>query len=80
MGEGGQKVQTSSYKISHGNAMYSTVTTLNTVHVKVAKKVDLEGFHKGKNCITIHSDRCELDLPWQSFHNIYKHRIIMLYI
>ena len=28
-GEGSQKAQTSSYKISHGNAMYSMVTIVN---------------------------------------------------
>ena len=31
MGEGDQKVQTCNYKISSGDVMYSTVTTVNTV-------------------------------------------------
>lgn len=30
MGEGSKKVQTSSYKVSHGNVMYSSVTIVNT--------------------------------------------------
>lgn len=29
LGEGDQKVETSSYKISHGNIMYNVVTTIN---------------------------------------------------
>lgn len=33
MGEGGQKVPTSSSKISHGSLMYSMVTVISTVYI-----------------------------------------------
>ena len=30
--------------------------------------------------VTIYGDRCQLDLLWSSFCNIYKYQVIMLYI
>ena len=44
MGEGGQKVQTSSYKISHEDIMYSIVNIVNNTvlnYLKVVKTVKL---------------------------------------
>ena len=51
MTKGVQRVQTSSYKISTGDIMYSMTTIVNTAvwYLKVAKKVDLKSSHnKGK--------------------------------
>lgn len=44
MNEGGQMVQTSNYKyVSHEDIVYTMMTMVNdTVHVKVAKRVNLK--------------------------------------
>ena len=57
MGEGGQKVQTSRYKInlSSEDLIYSKVTiVINTIlNLKVAKRIDLEISHHREKCITM---------------------------
>ena len=60
MGEGGQKVQSASYRISHGGVMYSSVTPVNTVlHIWKLLRVNLESsHHKEENSVTVYDDRC----------------------
>ena len=40
MGDGDEKVQTSSYKISHEDVMYSVGLIMNFAYLKVAKRKD----------------------------------------
>ena len=50
MDEGGQKVQTLSFKISHEDVIYSIGTIINNsiLHMKVAKRIDLKSSHHKK--------------------------------
>ena len=50
MDEGGQKVQTLSFKISHEDVIYSIGTIINNsiLHMKVAKRIDLKSSHHRK--------------------------------
>lgn len=50
MGVGSQRVQTSIYKISHGNIMYSMEPVVNTLtYLQAAKRVNLLSFHHKKS-------------------------------
>lgn len=52
MGKGGQRVPTSSYKISQfGGIMYSMVTIVNKtliLYLQVAERVDIKSSHRKK--------------------------------
>ena len=53
-GEGGQKVQSASYRISHGGVMYSSVTPVNNtvLHIWKLLRVNLESsHHKEENSV-----------------------------
>ena len=58
MGEGGQKVRTSSYKKSKSwgcNVQHGDYSWYCTAYLKVAKRVNLESsHHKKKNSVTMH--------------------------
>ena len=61
MGEGGQKVQTSSYQIHKSwDVTYSVVTLVdNIVYLKFIKGVDLKSsHHKKKKFVTMCGDTC----------------------
>ena len=60
-GEGGQKVQSAGYRISHGGVMYSSVTPVNNtvLHIGTLLRVNLESsHHKEENSVTVYDDRC----------------------
>ena len=44
--EGGQKVQTSSYKLSTMDIMYKVINMMSTVHhIKVTKRINYKSFY-----------------------------------
>ena len=54
IGENCLTVQTSSYKISYGDAMYSMVTIVSTTLLYIWKLLrDLKSFHYKKNIVTV---------------------------
>ena len=73
--------------MSPGDIIYSIVTTVNNITVvnntilPVWKLLrDLKNSHyKKKTFVAIYGDKCQLDFLWQSFPNIHKYWIIMLY-
>ena len=51
-----KKAQISSDKITHGDVMYSMVTIVNVLHIRLLR-VNLEGSrHKKKKCATMYDD------------------------
>ena len=58
--EESQKVQSASYRISHGGVMYSSVTPVNTVlHIWKLLRVKRESSHqKEENSVTVYDDKC----------------------
>ena len=60
-GEGGQKVQSASYRLSHGGIMYSSVTPVNNtvLHIWKLLRVNIESsHHKEENSVILFDDRC----------------------
>ena len=81
MSEGGQKLQTYSYKISHMDVMYSRVTITDTVLYswKLLRKEILVLITR-KKILQLSGDRCWPDILGNILQNIYKYLIIMLYV
>ena len=66
LGEGGQKLQTFSYKLNRSSGrttcmvIYSMVTIakIHIVYLRVAKRIDLKSFHHKKKIVTMCDDEC----------------------
>ena len=58
IGEGGQKVQAFSYKISHGDGKYSMVTIVNTIlHTRKSLRANIKSpYHKKNKLVTVYGD------------------------
>ena len=58
MGERSKNLQISSYKVSHGDVIYSMMATVDYIILHVAKRVSLKSFYHTHRIVTMLGNRC----------------------